>query len=1200
MKTSRNNLDLQKILRVKPSLENTIDEEVPTEFERQLTIIDLAFRERELQESDSLTRVDINNRIGKDQQRYVSLSSLAQGPLSSVISDPPAILSSIKLPQVSIDKIRQSIRLSQAEKELVKKLVTTGLSDVSEGVGADFIARLEEAGAAELKSLKDKIDAIADMYDRVDKAAQTLGLSSSSKALMNQAASMLNKTIKEYEKGNEALPETLHEFLSLTIEDNDLVKDLSATEVLYAIIHRMLVSCTSTFPSVIGIGLLTPEDGTIPILPEISLPQNFGTLKQLPNEKSFIKVLQRQRGSSTKGKNTVFYSFNQPARLDDWDYMRNAVCLISNELLLSAGIGRVQNTAVYKKFLKRTTTNTFRPFDKLLGRNPEAYDVKNISGIRPNTTTAPTIAGFLNYRKLEENGQTVGILPLESSSYISDSLISGVDYFLESGINNLGESGRLPRQHATEFSDEFGSFIKDASSYLDKILFLDDEQKLSPEHVLATIFEDIKNILYILSDNTINNDIKTKKVIMSAAMLEGFPRQRTRYKLRFLDKYPTYVRCQDFIHVCVHSAFLELVELDEIALRPIQDGSTDTSTTVSQVDIAIDTNTASETGPTEAPRRSLNDLLIGSHRWIDSASPIRKVGSTTENKALSVEIDPSDYENYTPYDDSSLGSINLFNAIVRTTVNLQKEAFRLSRIDDQSSGYTNDAGYSLLSGTDQSVFLAYVTNLYMKIAKNVLPITLVDNDKKTYECTWDPRDAQRITGLLDTLVNDLRSGAPIDDTTYDRLELAPGDNIIPSADTTPADLVELAKSIKQHRYYIKSSAAIFKSLPKVFSTSLNQVASIYKVLNNDMSPEELEAAGKTEQVIYETFVNQENESPYSRHQNSLNRLAYETLKRGYDSAEEKFSLRLDSICSPAEKSAVKIVADELYNTRGSNSKFIISLGIPPSTMRHMVKNFGEQSGRFRVVLDWTNELFTSTDSPIIENANAVINPITFDPELFVIPGSIEFDPDSGLAEGTPGPKSLQEIFSRTTFTRIRNGKIVDTFLGSTAQGIDRDNALMTLKSYLYDIFLYETAGIRHVDGAGLRGPIRLKQPAYEMLQAASLNTDACRSLACRPGFINFFDSSTLAVKQGASLKNTITGAPTSLGYSDFLHASYLTLVPQLTDNSGIIKPRAYDRVFNFVIDETLLSSVSNPDSRQLREKFDIYSLTVKLVPYTLA
>jgi len=326
-------------------------------------------------------------------------------------------------------------------------------------------------------------------------------------------------------------------------------------------------------------------------------------------------------------------------------------------------------------------------------------------------------------------------------------------------------------------------------------------------------------------------------------------------------------------------------------------------------------------------------------------------------------------------------------------------------------------------------------------------------------------------------------------------------------------------------------------------------------------------------------------------------------------------VRRDIATTTAERLALRDYTRELYE-RPIDGLQVMSVGIPsglidslfnpalelaPATSRGEADRIAsrgteaEPSRRvIRIELDRFDNVYFNAASTVTSNIfRASPSETEFDPELFIFPGDIVYSPASRPAIATG---AFDAIFLTTTFTRLIRGRVANRVLGSDVPpGMERIYKNV-LRSYLLDLLLYDTAGIRHFDGAGPIGPPMLSRTGYEMLRAAAGNSNTSRALLSPEGFIDIFDPVTRAVKSESALRSLLIRGRFSP--ADVKFAASLACSGPLSELQGTVRFRPYERVFHFLYDEAEVRNNQivgdTLDVKARRRQFDIYSLSARV------
>lgn len=318
-------------------------------------------------------------------------------------------------------------------------------------------------------------------------------------------------------------------------------------------------------------------------------------------------------------------------------------------------------------------------------------------------------------------------------------------------------------------------------------------------------------------------------------------------------------------------------------------------------------------------------------------------------------------------------------------------------------------------------------------------------------------------------------------------------------------------------------------------------------------------------------------------------------------------MRRDIATTTSERLALRDYARELYRRPAAGLQ-VLTVGIPsglidslynpalelgdgPVASRGLELDVRRRS--IRIELDRFDNVYFNSVSTVTPNIFGTSPSETeFDPEVFILPGDIAYDPASPAA-GSTGP--LDAIFLSTTFTRLRRGRVAERLLGSDIPPQDVGLYFNALRSYLLDLLLYDTVGVRHLEGAAPVGPPRLSRSGYEVLNAASGNPAAARALLSPTGFIEAFDPSTRAIRSGEALRGLLNRGLLTPG--DIKFAASLACTSPLSERQGTVRFRPFERVYHFLYDEAEVRNQITGDTLDVkarRRQFDIYSLAARV------
>ena len=1238
------------------------------------------------------------------------VSDSADGKLSELVMQsvegyPPVILSTIKFPLVDTEGMLEAIKLNQIERQIVKETVDSGLTIISETDPDGLYTALLEENDLEKIRIAGMIAALSELQTQANVAASGLDLNAMSSQIMSLANDKLLEIVQPTETNNPSLPAGVEDFLSPTMEEDHFSSNsYTNTAKIITLTQNMLNGAMSCYPTVLsGIYRRNDMGNTLHSPPS---PVYYGTTGKNPDNiqiptchKAFRKnnysIISRfvknhfgtasthanTRISSTQSDNLLHhYSENSRNTQAQWDYVNWLICLLSNELIMSSGVGRLKGGSLGERFIMSEavpqddstappqTFSKTNPFHRLFGQDPGLplqTRVYQSGGAYPG--------GILDYLSLGEevDDEKFVVMPFEvNTAKLPETasgvvLVSGRKYFIDVALQDVS-SEQPDRSSLKVFADQYSAFTSDISSYMTELLALDQETSLAPELMLARILQDFKAVLQNASTASSVRDILSDAAAGFFMHAGGVCRAEEHLRCQTGD-----VNFRDVLRGCVIKA---LKSLD----TALEDSSFKMSTTKTEYDVAANyTDGAPPEGTVFFD--SMLKQCLATYAGYDMASGIRQPGSSTFTSALpNIEsftavadragagprmfgleemptiLNVGEYETFDLHDSTWASSSNLVCNIARTIREFQAEALNLATRDAAESDYRSESGETHLSGMDEDRFISVMVNLYSEIASLLLPggsFAVCPTDKAgardriaTFEgeaghilTFWDSAAVNASLGIVSKVIDSLANGAVINDTIYETTGIAEITQInkhsasvidsesrlpyfpqIFDQEATVGNLVEAASRISNHRYNIKATLKILETIASCVNESSASLTEIFNILDGNI--ETTDDLTETQLFLYEMFQTQEGkESPIkssiSEQQNNLNCLAYQTIKQ--QDEEDPLFFRSDTYLSKSERLALNDYVRQVYGSQhGNDNIHILTVGLPTGLIEAVTRPsytigdehaqasgttlsqeaFNEISSsssatssilRFRV--NRYEEVYSSAGSSLPGMVEDVVPNLKIDPEIFILPNSIRYDPDNPVemvgAGGTALPDtSFKRIFSSTMFYRIRGGTVVEEIDGANIVDQDTLSAAQTcLVSYLLDLWMYETAQVRYYDSACVNGIPHLTDAGYEFLSAVSNNTQMCMSIASRKNFINLFDSDTKMLKSSEKLTALLTspmpGIPPEHSVTDLYTAGYLSLIPMFTKNDSIVRTRPYERIYSFLYDEKIARAdhVQQPD-----------------------
>ena len=565
--------------------------------------------------------------------------------------------------------------------------------------------------------------------------------------------------------------------------------------------------------------------------------------------------------------------------------------------------------------------------------------------------------------------------------------------------------------------------------------------------------------------------------------------------------------------------------------------------------------------------------------------------------------------------------INLVNLAALTIREIQKEALNLARRGGAKTDYRNSTGGSLMSDCDDDRMVDIIATIYTNLAYLLLPVTIYNDDANGTVGVLCDTDAARlgaavVEDISNFLINgtritaeDIRNRRDIDPSTP--INLSPlGDN---TAVTTPADLADLASRSVRHRYYIKAGLKILEATASGVTAASAKAARLFDVLSGDANRKDLKGA---EATLYDMFVTNIEQNRLLLRNISSHQVNLCAAGRSIYGTPGSAEMRKDITTTTSERLALRDFMKEVYN-RNISGLQVISVGVPDGLLDSLyspalevgegqeaiVASRGTEADArkryVRVEIDRFDNVYFNSVSTVTSNIFGISPSETeFDPEIFIMPGDISYDPKSWPAGSIT---KMDAMLRSTTFSRIRRGRVIEKIAGGDVPEQEVGLYFNALRSYLLDLFMYDAVGVRHLDGYPPAGPPQLSSTGYSLLGAVSSNVTTSKTLFSQSGFIDLFNSSTRRVKSGEELRAVlVSSSPFSnpkFDRNDVTFAALLACTSLTSDPTAIVSYRPYERIYHFLYDESLIRNQVAGDTLDIkarRQQFDIYTLSARI------
>lgn len=1141
----------------------------------------------------------------------------------------PVILSSTKMPELTPGDVDTFLEVPQFEKRMLAEAIVGGIEKVKlANVPVESKTAVEESRKS-LKTVDDRVEALAYMLDTMDTAASGLNVSKLSSQIMQKTSDSLAPILAPTEASNDPLPSSLDAYISLSYASPNVDAALTNTGRLALIMQDTALACLTAHPTTltnlcrppIHAGSLFSIPGAYrydPDGPGARPEADIPTVNQLflRNENTIIGQFKRTRpaGSSrvVSRKNPGFITLDPDTastagtQEEMWDDVIHSICALSNEMVLSAGVGRLQGSKLGNRFLERRADRPqqYDPFIRPLGFAPGSTS----EAVSRFITTGPDRAGsYFDYLALGEEvaNRELIVMPFETNTivYGETPYVAGRQYFVEMAaqLERPALRGALRR-----FSTQYNGVVRDLSSYFTELMALDATTPLAPELLLARILQDFKKIIAALADGV--NETERPGVFAAALFaLCGFG-----------DK--TQVESDTGAVLISDVLKMSIVR----ALKSLDGTLTDTSFILSRQ------STTYTVGPgDDNPENSLKSAIrsLGS---VDAAGGSRVALGSTVLGLVSAAGQRYETFKFSPGNSTTSRSnvflegapeINLVNLAALTIREIQKEALNLAQRGGAKTDYRNSTGGTLMSDCDDDRMIDVVTTIYTNLAYLLLPVTIYNDERNgTVGVLCDTDAAGLGAAVIEDISNFLINGTRITaEDVQNRRDIDPSTplNISPLGDntavTTSADLVDVASRAVRHRYYIKAGLKIIESSASGVTAASAKAARLFDVISGDANKKDLKGS---EVVLYDMFVtNSEANRPLLRNisAHQANLCAAGRSVYGSPGATE---VRKDIATTTAERLALRDFAKEIYG-RSISGLQVMTVGVPSGLLDSLYNpalEVGEGQEEIvaargteadarrryvRVEIDRFDNVYFNSVSTVTTNIFGTSPSETeFDPEIFILPGDISYNPKAWPAGAVT---VMDAILRSTTFSRIRRGRVIEKILGSDVPDQEIGLYFNALRSYLLDLFMYDSAGIRHLDGYPPAGAPRLSAAGYAMLQAVASDEIASKGLYLPAGFADLYSSNTLRVKTGEDLRSMLTPvsqyANPQFSRDDVKFAALLACTAPVADPSAAVAFRPYERIYHFLYDESVVRNQVTGDTLDIkarRRQFDIYTLTARI------
>jgi hypothetical protein len=893
----------------------------------------------------------------------------------------------------------------------------------------------------------------SDLREMMDSTIDLLDVRSNSKQLTLSAKNFAQNLLTELEGDFESYPGDIDTFISRKCGFSSLSpKCFSNTKLIHTILREFSNSINSFYPKLLDNARREDKSSF-----RFSTYEPLGRGTKIPNvsefgSRSLAFTTANGRITTLRYPVTDSYVKSLPSieNFNKIDRIKILSVLLHNELVVSSGISRLFGSPLANKY--GTTSND--PVERIIG----GY-FKNSSSVLSGAGAAGSYSDFLvlrEFTKARDESLSL-ILPFEKSA-IKDANgrthLPGSSFFVENPIRR-GETSTSLSQFASSISE----LDADGQTILKTLLCLDQECKFEPADIVMRCLKALRDVAAILSTNSLTNKVSLK-TSLPIAFLTELEKKTFRSSVNAFGKTRNNP-IELFFTMCVRRR----LRFDLNVLRLGEDTSYAERIPTKSFARMMDVENVH---PVESDDLALNEeSLLFEGAFLNNISwPGQAPGGIDANKFISEEIDNIGL-NYgwepnvpdTIYDDILVKITSVLRSI-------QDDVFELSRKNDTNISYLDDNKLTRYNRWDDNTMLASVFEIFRCLISQLFPSMSITksrkSDKDHLSVSWDDLGILRLKDFLDIFINQYDSKQPISEIFDSNGQC---DSIYSISKTTKfspegmsaGQLVNIVESLIDQRKFIKICLGYVTSIVKNINDADLKLTEFFKMNESD-SGDNVERINRLKaQKAGDLSI-----SMLTAEQNSLKKLyALSKVPSPRSSAIKK------SLLSTSEEDDVLEYFLGEMSTSSANDGVAICTGLPMGLVRGLrdpvrneeptgedvsadtfLSNLGLSSTRLVSIV--YNKV--SESHPEIEYASVDAN---FDAQIFILPGDLKFSQESPA-------KSLRSIVDGTTFTRITNGRINSSKLGSEIIA-NEELPLEVLENHvidrIYKIFSYNVMGV---------------------------------------------------------------------------------------------------------------------------------------------
>lgn len=953
----------------------------------------------------------------------------------------PEIIAKIPLFQMTNGRGTRNLHeLRQFEKSLRLEGLDSDWTKINLNAKKEILNEISDFHASSVEKDEKYLQFLSDLRNYMNFSIDLLDIKKNSNQLTNSAKSFAQQLIEPREQDFSNYPESIEGFIAeicgFTASSPNY---FSNTKIIHTIIREFANSIQRHYPTLLSVAIDKREDQKSLAYDQYSpegADSHSMSVRALGNRniQRVITNNEVDRGyrlSVTESVYNVLPGISS-VRISQ-DRIKVISALLHNELIVSSGIGRLLGTNL-GNLIGVTGVD---PVEKILGGF-----FKNSSSVLAGTGASLSYADLL---VINENVQNSGVvvLPFERSvvqSTTGKEYLPGSAFFIESPI----KQGSIVSPLAS-FSKRLSDLDLNSQNAFKVLLDLGEECKFSPDNIVVRCLKSIRDIAAILSSNSPTNPVPVAISLPVAYLSLSKGKSYKDRDYRISDDFKFRQTPIDTLFtVCAlrrnNTDEINSKNSDQSVLDFIPKKSYARLVSPSVVSIFEESNKPiTENTQIDAAAatflkiyESLFDkLLLDNISWDES-------NSGPKNKIFGDSTARSPSENLEYYEASFFtDSKSIFDEIVNVLRSIQADVYAIKQRAGSDLGYLDNDGLSRYNRWDDNTMLACVFELMRCLVTELLPMQKIFaspgvsqqlDTPKNYNVKWDNDSMLRLRNFLDILISTHEAGAPLNEI----FDQEGNSNSVPgvSSSTTfrpeglrAGQIIDLINSLVEQRKFFKICLGYLNSIANNVNESNKKLAEFFQ--NSDGS---------------ENFAERFNTITSSKAGNAAIEMLSESqnsLKRFYGMNREPLprpcGLKINSINNQEEDDIQEFFLDTM-SLLTSTDDTALCVGIPaglieslqnPKVTEELTSNTGAQrisranNRHIALEINKVSELFADIQYSPVE--------LVYDPQLWIMPGALSFKRDELTGNVI---KTVSSIIDGTTYTRIVNGKIVDSKSGA--------------------------------------------------------------------------------------------------------------------------------------------------------------------------